>query len=403
MEKTIMHIDMDAYFASIEQVTNPFLKGKPIIVCGSYKTRSVVSSCSYEAKKYGIKSGMSVKQALNLCPDVIIVSGYPEKYAEVSKEIFSIIKIFTENMEIYSIDEVFLDISDIYHLYGGKKQLAFSIKKAIREKTSLPCSAGIGPNKLIAKIASCLCKPDGIKVVEKEEVEKFICDLPVDKIPGIGEKTREKLEEFGIEKCKDIRKVGKEFLVEKFGIIGEIIYKKSFGIGSQEIIKIHPPAKSIGHSYTLPFDTSNKEIINIILFKLSYKVAERMRSENKHGKVITISLRFDDFSSITKRKKFVDIPADGKVIFKIGSFILEEIKIEKRIRAIGITVGEIFDFNYDYLFKRENRREYLFHKIDDINNKFGEKTIFPAVLLLEKNLEVEKTHSFVMWKFQKKD
>ena len=117
-----MHIDMDAYFASIEQVTNPFLKGKPIIVCGSYKTRSVVSSCSYEAKKYGIKSGMSVKQALNLCPDVIIVSGYPEKYAEVSKEIFSIIKSFTENMEIYSIDEVFLDISDIYHLYGGKNE-----------------------------------------------------------------------------------------------------------------------------------------------------------------------------------------------------------------------------------------------------------------------------------------
>ena len=388
-----MHIDMDAYFASVEQATNPFLKGKPVAVCGCYKNRSVVASCSYEAKKEGVKSGMSIREATILCPDIILIEGYPEKYAEVSKEIFSIIRNFTDNIEIYSIDEVFVDVSDIFHLYGGKKQLALFIKKEIKNKTSLTCSIGIGHNKLISKIASSICKPDGIKIVEGKDIENFIADLPVGKIPGIGEKTEEKLAEFGIEKCKDIRKVGKNFLIDKFGIYGEIIYEKSWGKDTDAINKSTPSQKSIGHSYTLPFDTLNPEILNVVLFNLSYKVAERMRKQNKHGKTVVLFLRFRDFTSITKRKKFSDIPADGKKIFEIASSIMKEVKKNKKIRAIGVSVGEIFEFNYDYLFEGEKERELLFHKIDAINARFGERSVFPAILLLGRKIEVKKTHS----------
>lgn len=409
-----MHIDMDAYFASVEQATNLYLKGKPVIVCGvstisgykeknshrnqSYKTRSVVASCSYEAKRYGVKSGMNVREALFLCPDAIIVEGCAEKYLEVSREIFSIIKRFTEEVEIYSIDEVFIDISGIYNLYGGKRCLASSIKEAIKKETSLTCSAGIGPNKLIAKIASSICKPDGIKIVEKEEVENFISELPVEKIPGIGKKMKEKLAEFGIDKCRDIKKAGRDFLVEKFGTAGNIIYEKSMGRDNEEIIKNPPEPKSIGHSYTLPFDTINMEIIKMVIFKLSYKVAKRMRQKNKHGKTVSLFLRFYDFTGITKRKKLKDIPADEKFIFSLAISIFKKIKVEKRIRAIGVSIGDLFDFNYEYLFEKMGNKEILFHRIDNINYRFGENSVIPAILLLEKEVEIKKVHSFILWK-----
>ncbi len=397
MGKIFFHIDMDAYFASIEQITNPFLKGKPIAVSGGPSTKSVVASCSYEAKKYGIKSGMSISEALFLCPNLIVVPGNTEKYIETSKEIFEIIKKFKEEIEIYSIDEVFIDVSDIYYIHGGVENLAMKIKNSIRKITGLTCSIGIGPNRLIAKICSSISKPNGIKIVKTEEVENFMENLPIEEIPGIGEKIYKKLSDIGIEKCGDIKKIGKEFLINLFGKIGEKIYNYACGVEEPQI-NTEFPEVSIGHSYTFQYDTDNKEVILKTLFNLCEKVAERMRKKKKHGNFISLFLRFDDFSSILKRKKFNDIPADGKTIFECALNIFSCLNINKKIRSIGISVGDLFDFDYQYIFKEKVKREKLFFHIDKINEKFGEKTILPAILIDVP--EIKKTHSFYFWKFK---
>ena len=397
MEKVFFHIDMDAYFASIEQITNPFLKGKPVAVSGGPSTKSVVASCSYEAKKYGIKSGMSISEALFLCPDLIVVPGNPEKYIETSKEIFEIIKSFKEEIEIYSIDEVFVDVSDIYYVHGGAENLAVKIKKKIKKIIGLTCSIGIGPNRLIAKICSSISKPDGIKMIKTEEVEKFMENLPIEEIPGIGERIYKKLSDIGIEKCGDVKKVGKNFLINLFGKTGEKIYNYACGI-EEPLINTEFPEFSIGHSYTFQYDTDDKEFILKTIFNLCEKVAERMRKKGKHGNFITLFLRFDDFSFIQKRKKFNDIPADGKLIFECALNIFSSIDINKKVRAIGISVGDLFDFDYQYIFKEKIKREKLFYHIDKINEKFGERTVFPAILMDVS--EAKKTHSFYFWKFK---
>lgn len=394
MEKVFFHIDMDAYFASIEQLTNPFLKGKPIIVSGGPSTKSIVASCSYEAKKYGIKSGMSISEALFLCPNLIIVSGNPEKYIYTSKKIYEIIRNFKEDIEIYSIDEVFIEVSNIYEIYGGKKKLAEKIKEKIKEETGLTCSIGIGPNRLIAKIASSISKPDGIKIVEREEVERFLELLPIGEIPGIGEKIEKKISDIGIERCGEIKKLGKEFLIKSFGKLGEKIYNYACGIENPPIF-IEFTEVSIGHSYTLPEDTDDIEVIKKILFNLCEKVAYRMRKKKKHGNFIFLFLRFEDFSSFSKRKKFSDIPADGKVIFNLSFEIINSLNLNKKIRTLGVSVGGLFSPRYQYVFDRKINREFILYYIDKINEKFGENSVIPAILL--DSLSIKKTHSFYFY------
>ncbi|MFN4227712.1 MAG: DNA polymerase IV [Candidatus Ratteibacteria bacterium] len=394
MERVVFHIDMDAYFASIEQLTNPFLKGKPVAVLGGPSTKSVVASCSYEAKKYGIKSGMSIHQAFFLCPNLVVVPGNPEKYIETSKKVFEIIKSFKEEIEIYSIDEVFVDVSEIYQLYESKEKLAREIKNKIEKEAELTCSIGGGPNRLIAKICSSISKPSGIKILEMEEVEEFMKNLPITEIPGIGNKIYEKLSNIGIEKCGDIKKAGKEFFLRIFGKYGEKIYNYACGIEQPEILT-EVLEQSIGHSYTLPFDTDDNEIIRKTLFNLSEKVAERMRKKKKHGSFISLFLKFDDFTSILKRKKFSDIPPDGSLIFNLCLEIISCLKIEKKIRAIGVSVGGLFNSDYQYVFEERKKREVVFYYIDRINEKFGEGTVIPAILLNTEKMR--KSHSFYLY------
>ncbi|MGC8976696.1 MAG: DNA polymerase IV [Candidatus Ratteibacteria bacterium] len=398
MEKVIFHIDMDAYFASVEQIINPFLKGKPVAVSGGPSTKSIVASCSYEAKKYGIKSGMSTYQALFLCPGLIIVQGDSEKYIEISRKIFEILRSFKEDIEIYSIDEVFIDVSEIYLLYGSKENLAKEIKDKIKKETGLTCSIGCGPNRLIAKICSSLSKPNGIKICEKEEIEKLMENLSITEIPGIGEKIYEKLSDMGIEKCQDIKKAGKDFFIKIFGKVGEKIYNYACGIEKPELM-IEFPENSIGHSFTFPIDTKNKEIINKTLFNLCEKVAERMRKKGKHGNFISLFLRFEDFSYILKRKKFNDIPGDGNIIFNLCCEIMSYFKIEKRVRAVGVFVGGLFECDYQYVFNEKVKRELVFEKIDKINDKFGKNIVIPAILLDAP--KIKKTHSFFLWSLRK--
>jgi DNA polymerase IV len=382
VKKTIIHVDMDAYFASVEQAENPLLKGKPVIVCGNPKTRTVVAACSYEAKGYGVKSGMGMAEALSLCPPATVVSARHTRYVEISEKIFTAVGSVTENIEKYSIDEAFVDVTDIINLYNGVYNICKEIKTRIKKETSLPSSCGAGHNKLIAKISSSFAKPDGIRIIEEYEVENFMENLPIEKLPGVGQKLSNKLQDMGITLCGDIKRIGKDFFIKRFGVVGEKIYYSACGIDESSVVTTIPEPKSIANFHTMPYDVFTKETINRLFFRLCEQVAKRMRDENYHGNYCMVTLRFADFSETTRRKKFSDIPADGKKISCLVAEILNAMEIKIGIRMLGVTIGGLFHPDYSYLFPE--KREIISFVADEINERFGNNTIIPADLLTVK-------------------
>ncbi|HOJ39150.1 MAG TPA: DNA polymerase IV, partial [bacterium] len=304
MERVILHVDMDAYFASVEQQINPSLRGRPVLVCGNPLTKTVVASASYEAKRQGVRSGMSIPEALKLCPDAILVPGNPICYAETSRVVFSLLSLFTDTLEIYSIDEAFLDVSRTFPLFGGKGALGRRIKETIRKKTGLTCSVGMAPNKLLAKIAASLVKPDGLRIIEEKEVPELMSDLPVEEVPGIGPRLASLLSDWGITTCGQLQRLGENFLITRFGLRGRFLYQAACGFDNSPVVPTPPQPKSIGHSYTLPFNTDHTDFLRSVLFRLAEQVAARMRQSSFHGRVVTVCLRLDDFTTFTRQRKF---------------------------------------------------------------------------------------------------
>jgi DNA polymerase-4 len=396
MKKFIIHIDMDAFFASVEQLLNPFLKGKPVFVSGNTARDSVIAACSYEAKKYGVKSGMSVMEGLKLCPDAIIVRGNPERYIDTSRKIFNILQTFTEKVELYSIDEAFLEINVKNASHENLKNIGFSIKKAIFDQTHLTCSGGISCNKTVAKIASDICKPDGLSIVLENEIEKFMEKLPVDKVPGIGPKMAEKLNLMGIEFCGQIKNVHLQLLRKKFGVRGEEIWYLCHGMGDTNVIIQSPEPKSFGHSYTLRNDTDDINLLLSVLCRLSHQVGMRMREEQYCGNILTVTIRYSDFTSLTKRKTYPFWFNDDQTIFKMASSILLSQSISKKIRLLGVSVSGIHK-RYQLSLFRNEKREKMLEAMDYINKTYGTDTVFPCWMLYEKlsAAPIKKTHAFM--------
>lgn len=402
MEKVIVHVDMDAFFASVEQKLNPFLKGKPVFVSGNTARDSVITACSYEAKKYGVKSGMNIFEGLKLCPDAIIVKGNPERYINTSRRIFCALKKITEKVEIYSIDECFLEIYTEKPSYETLKKLGLYIKKEIYQQTYLPCSIGISVNKTVAKIASDLCKPDGIMVVLKDEISNFMEKLPIEKVPGIGPKTVECLNLMGIEFCGQVKNLSVDLFRKKFGIKGDKIWYLCHGTGETEVITHSPEPKFFGHSYTIKSDTNNINVLSSILCRLSHQVGMRMREEDYQGNIVVITIRFSDFSSFTKRKTYPFWFNDDQTIFKNASSIMFGEELSKKVRFIGVSVSGIRKQYQMNLFKNE-KREKLSKIMDSINKKYGNNTIFPCLMLYEQIVYpvVSKTHAFMFGEMKK--
>lgn len=402
MGKIIIHIDMDAFFASVEQVLNPLLKGKPVFVSGNTARDSVIAACSYEAKKYGVKSGMNIYEGLKLCPDAVVVRGNPERYIDTSRRIFCILQSFTEKVELYSIDEGFLEIDRKENSYEDLKNLGISIKQAIYQETFLTCSVGISCNKTVAKIASDLCKPDGIMIVNEQQVPEFMEKLPVEKVPGIGPKTAEYLNLMGIEFCGQIKKIPLSLLRRKFGIKGEEIWHLCHGRGETSVIVQAPEPKSFGHSYTLPQDTDDMNMILSVLCRLSHQVGIRMREEDYCGNVIAITLRYSDFTSFTRRKTYPFWFNDDQTIFRNASSIIFSENFSKRIRLIGVSVSGI-QKRYQMSLFRNEKREKLLKVMDSINRTYGTDTVFPCLMLYEqiKCRAVRKTHAFMFGELKK--
>jgi DNA polymerase IV (DinB-like DNA polymerase) len=342
--RIILHVDLDAFFASVEQREHPEYRGLPVVVGANPKGgkgRGVVSTASYEARKYGIHSGMPISKAYKLCPNAIFLPVNFPLYEKVSSRIMNILREHADKFEQVSIDEAFLDVSKRVKDFDQARQLAILIKEKIWESENLTCSIGIGPNKLIAKIASGFKKPDGLTVVMPEEVEKFLSPLPVEEIPGIGKKTKKILNEMGIKTIGDLAKTNVSLLIEKFGKIGIYFHLASHGIDESEVEEEYE-IKSLGREHTFEKDMEDVLFIHKTLESLAKEVWEELKKENLTYKTITVKVRYEDFETHT-HSKTLNFQTDSlEEMIKAGKELLEPfLYSEKRIRLIGIRVSKL--------------------------------------------------------------
>jgi len=373
----ILHIDMDAFFISVEQRDNPSLRGKPAAVCGSL-SRSVVTSATYEARPYGIRAGMSTQEAKRRCPPLILVKGDHSKYTKTASRIFAILKEYTPLVEVASIDEAYLDITQSLVLFQSSLHIAQSIKDQIRESEELTCSIGVAPNKLLAKLGSALKKPDGLVIIQKGDVEGILKELPVSKLYGIGPKLTEALNSIGVFTCGQLGRFPISVLSKKFGVIGEGLHEMGLGLDDSPVVPFdeEEDAKSISHSVTLEEDTSDPKLLRKVLLQLSERVSRRMRRERFYGKRIAVTVRYSDFFTFSKQRTLSKWINSGNEIFQHAFEIFESISHPKPIRLLGVGVSQLKkEWCQLDLFEKRDKKDNLLKAMDRVNERFGDWTL----------------------------
>ncbi len=380
MGRVIVFIDMDAFFASVEQAINPFLKNKAVIVMGRENPkRSVVCSASYEAKKYGIESGMPTYQASRLLPSAIFLPAQTSKYLYVSQKIWEMLTALTLPVTRLSIDEFVLDASSRFSSGEKAEGWAREIKERIRKEFRVTCSIGIGESVIISKVACNLGKPDGLVVLSKKEFIQRVKDLPVEKIPGVGEATRRKLSTLGVTCWGDLLKVSLSVLKETMGKWGVYLYFLARGEDIEEIWRVESTPKSIGHSTTFPRILEEEEEVRKKMRILSEMVARRLRKLRMGGKVLRLSIHIPGKGVVSRQRNFSSPTWDGERIYKRAWSIFDGLGRPK-VRAMGISVSGLSYISLP-LLEEEKKRNSLLQALDRVNDQEGEWTIFPASLL----------------------
>jgi DNA polymerase-4 len=331
---------MDAFFAAVEEKRHPELIGKPIVIGGDGDPtkRGVVSTASYEARKYGIHSAMPLRHAYRLCPDAVFLPVDYEEYVKVSGKIKEILRSFTSLVEDVGIDEAFLDITDIDM---ESEEIAMRIKEKIRKETALTCSIGIGPNKLLAKIASDMKKPDGLTIISQADIKIMIWPLPVRKLWGVGPKTEKRLQDTGIMTIEDLASIPREKLIQDFGqSYGDYLYETSRGIDESPLIT-HWEPKSMSRETTFQRDTDNWNIISKNLAELTRDVVDSMKGSGYQGKTVTIKIRFSNFETHTRAKTLDDFTDSLDIMRKAAFEIFGRIELKKKVRLIGVRISNL--------------------------------------------------------------
>jgi DNA polymerase-4 len=346
---------MDAFFASVEQLDNPELKGKPVAVGGSGE-RSVVAAASYEARKFGVRSAMPSVIAKRLCPNLIFVKHNFERYHEVSSQVMDIFKEYTDLIEPLSIDEAFLDVTCDKKGIGSATVIAKKIRAEIKNRTGLTASAGISVNKFLAKIASDINKPDGFYLIKPAEAEKFIEELPVEKFYGIGKVTAQKMHKLGIHNGSDLKKWDMVSLVRNFGKAGVFFFNIVRGIDERPV-EPNQERKSVGTEFTYEKDLKTNFEIVAELYKIEKELMERMGHAETTGRTITLKIKFSDFKQITRSKTLQNCIRTFKTLHKEVTEIRKSINLEgTRIRLMGVTISNLETEDY------EDRQLYLFEE-----------------------------------------
>ncbi len=375
--RVILHVDMDAFFASVEQRRNPRLRGRPVVVCGKLP-RTVVASASYEARAFGVCADMPLFEARRRCPGLQCVEGDLHRYIAASLRTMKILRKYSPHIEVASIDEAFLDMTHFYLLFPSPGGVAEDIKQRIFDELGLTCSVGVGPNKLIAKLASSGGKPDGLVVIRAAEVPHFLDNLPIGQLWGIGSKREATLRSLGIQSCGDLGRFPGNLLKKKMGLLGERLHQMGLGIDETPVIPLGqgPDPKSFGHFVTFPEDTANSRVISGFLLRLSEQVGRRLRKNCLQGKRVTLRIRFSDFSAVTRQKVSGDPLNSGKGIYQLAMRIWHSIGDKRPVRLLGLAVSNLERTpNQVPLFSWPTKVGGLLEAMDRVNDKYGEFTL----------------------------
>ena len=387
--RQIIHIDMDAFFAAVEQHDQPAYRGQPVIVGGDPGTRGVVSTCSYEARKFGVRSAMPLSQAARLCPMGVFLRGRMGRYLEVSSQIMAILEEYTPLIEQVSIDEAFLDVTGSEALFGPADAIARQIVERIQQEIGLTASIGIAPNKFLAKLASDLKKPKGFVKIEPEEVQSLLDPLPVGRLWGVGPKTEENLHQMGVRTIGELSRIPPERLKKRLGDLGIHLYLLANGIDDR-LVQPEERAKSIGHEVTFQEDSYDRDFLTGVLLKLSVKVARRVRQAGVSGRTINLKIRNSDFKTITRSRTLLRSTDDEGEIYQVVLELMEEAQWgRKSIRLVGVSLTQFTGEESDQLLLFSDEEQHINGRglnqvLDKIRDRFGEKIIVRGRMMLEK-------------------
>jgi DNA polymerase IV len=379
--RSILHVDMDAFYAAVEQRDNPAIRGKPVIVGADPRGgqgRGVVSTASYEARKFGVASAMPISQAYRLCPHGVYVPVDMEKYAGVSKQVQAVFRRFTDLVEPVSIDEAFLDVTGSRRAFGTAVEIAHSIKKAIRDETALTASVGVAPSKLVAKIASDMKKPDGLVVVAAGTEAAFLAPLPVRRLWGVGPKMEEQLLKIGVRTIGDLASLDPGRLERRLGTHGLDLLSLAQGLDDRPVVAEGGDAKSVGQEHTFDADTADLAVLRRTLLELSDGVAQRMRDDHLRGRTVTLKYRDEHFHTTTHAHTLAHATDSGTTLFETAWQLLHDVHGTLRVRLLGVSVSG-FGESQAALFPEEPSASDRVR--DAVRERFGEQALVRATLL----------------------
>jgi DNA polymerase-4 len=376
---------MDAFFASVEQLDDPRLKNKCVIVGGT-SNRGVVSAASYEARQFGVHSAMPIYQAKQKCPHGIFVPPRMRRYKEVSKKVMALLKDFSPLVEPVSIDEAYMDITGCQRLFGEPQEIAREIKRKIKETVNLTCSVGVAPNKFLAKIASDMEKPDGLTLILPDKVPEFIDSLPVKKVPGVGKKMFRQLELLGIRTLGDVQRLPEKSLLKHLGKFGKRLRTLSSGSDHSPVTP-QAPHKSISSERTLAADTRDVKLLKRYLLSQSGEVSKQLRKTGVRAKTITIKIKDEDFKTVTRRTTIAIPTQSSKTIYKHAAQLMDDYKITQKIRLIGVGTSGFSSVTasvqmglFDTHAETQDDWEKIDKALDSISKKFGKDLVGRATL-----------------------
>ncbi len=381
--RTIFHVDMDAFFVSVEELYDPSLKGKAVVVGGQRDERGVVSAASYEARKFGVHSALPLRTAAKLCPHAIFVDGHPERYRECSEKAYKVLTAFSPQVEMASIDEAYLDMTGTARLHGPPLKAAHKLHQRMKEETRLNCSIGIGSSRLIAKVSSAQAKPNGVLWIVPGEEAKFLAPLDVREIPGVGKVMESHLHELGIRKVGDLACLEESELEERFGKWGLALAGKARGEDAggwfDSEVGSNTEAKSISHEHTFNEDTSDVNQLASTLMRLSEMVGRRLREAKLHARTIQLKLRYKDFTTITRAHT---LPAptqlDGEIFEQARALFGKNWKPGREVRLLGVQASS-FEAQAEQISLLEGGRRQRWKDAlaaaDRLRDKFGESSV----------------------------
>jgi len=378
MARCIFHIDLDAFFVSVEQVLNPELKGKPVIVGGDPERRGVVASASYEARPFGIHAGMPSSKARRLCPQAIFIRSHFSLYKDASAKFMKILGDFSPHIEPLGFEEAYLDVTGCEEPYSSPQKLALAIKERINKELEITASVGIATCKVVAKIASDLCKPDGLLEIAPGEEQAFLNPLPVAKLPGVGKKTEQALKDMGVTTTGELASLPLDTIKRQFGATGAVLHSYARGIDDREV-EAPGEAKSISQQLTFARDTLDRNFLEANLHSLCQEVCQDLRSQNKRAKCVAIRLRYADFKTITRQVILREASNVTQVIFATAQQLLSKAlaQQEKPVRLIGIRISSLVGEGKQLpMFDSGTEKpEHLDKAIDKIRRKYGSTAI----------------------------